>query len=231
MMMSEGDSAVFFVSSDSLMKDQPASSRPPYFPVGSRVKYTVSMLKIRDSANAEKDQMKAIADYGKKKSINLQKTASGLHYFVTKKGTGIKALPGDTIQVDYVGSLLESGREFDNSKQHNQPFTFPVGIGMVIPGWDEGLQLLPVGTKATLVIPSKLAYGESGMPGSPIGPNAALVFEVEVLSVKPAKAEKDLNVKSGKAKSSEKPAKAEKGLKVKSGKAKLNLDSGEAEKK
>jgi len=190
MMMSEGDSAVFLVSSDSLMKGQPVSSRPPYFPVGSKVKYTVKMLKITDSANAEKDQMKAIGEYGKKKSLNLQKTASGLHYVVTQQGTGVKAMPGDTIEVHYVGTLLESGKEFDSSRQRNQPFSFPVGMGMVIPGWDEGLQLLPVGTKATLVIPSKLAYGERGAPGSPIGANAALVFEVEVLNVKPAKAEK-----------------------------------------
>ena len=63
-------------------------------------------------------------------------------------------------------------------------------MGMVIPGWDEGLQLLPVGSKATLVIPSRLAYGDRGAPGSPIGPNAALVFDVEVLNVKPQKAEK-----------------------------------------
>jgi FKBP-type peptidyl-prolyl cis-trans isomerase len=91
------------------------------------------------------------------------------------------------VVVHYVGTTLAEGKEFDNSRQRNQPFSFAVGMGMVIPGWDEGLQLLPVGTKATLLIPSKLAYGEQGAPGSPIGPNSALVFEVEVLDVKPAK--------------------------------------------
>ncbi len=190
MMMSAGDSAVFLVSSDTLMKGQPANSRPPYFPVGSMVKYRVKMLKVVDSANAEKEQMKAIVDFGKKKGLALQKTASGLHYAVSAPGTGVKANPGDTIEVHYVGTLLENGKEFDNSRSRNQPFSFPVGMGMVIPGWDEGLQLLPVGTKATLVIPSNLAYGERGAPGSPIGPNAALVFDVEVLNVKPVKAEK-----------------------------------------
>lgn len=190
MMMSAGDSAIFMVSSDTLMKGQPASSRPPYFPPGSMVKYTVKMIKVVDSANAEKDQINAISDFGKKKGLSLQKTASGLHYAVTAAGSGAKANPGDTIEVHYVGTLLENGKEFDNSRSRNQPFSFPVGMGMVIPGWDEGLQLLPVGSKATLVIPSRLAYGDRGAPGSPIGPNAALVFDVEVLKVKPQKAEK-----------------------------------------
>ena len=190
MMMSAGDSAVFLVSSDTLMKGQPAGSRPPYFPVGSMVKYTVKMLKVVDSAGAEKEQIKAIGDFGKKKGLSLQKTASGLHYAISTMGAGAKANPGDTIEVHYVGTLLENGKEFDNSRSRNQPFSFPVGMGMVIPGWDEGLQMLPVGSKATLVIPSRLAYGERGAPGSPIGPNAALVFEVEVLKVKPVKAEK-----------------------------------------
>lgn len=190
MMMSAGDSAIFLVSSDTLMKGQPANSRPPYFPVGSMVKYTVKMLKVVDSVGAEKEQIKAIEDFGKKKGLNLQKTSSGLCYSVATMGSGPKANPGDTIEVHYVGTLLENGKEFDNSRSRNQPFTFPVGMGMVIPGWDEGLQLLPLGSKATLVIPSRLAYGERGAPGSPIGPNAALVFDVEVLKVKPAKAEK-----------------------------------------
>lgn len=190
MMMSAGDSAVFLVSSDSLMKGQPANSRPPYFPQGSMVKYTVKMLKVIDSVGAEKEQVKAIADFGKKKGLVMQQTASGLNYVITSAGSGPRAVPGDTIEVHYVGTLLESGKEFDSSRSRNQPFSFPVGMGMVIPGWDEGLQLLPVGSKATLVIPSRLAYGDRGAPGSPIGPNAALVFDVEVLKVKPAKAEK-----------------------------------------
>ena len=117
----------------------------------------------------------------------MEKTESGLYYVVSEMGTGPKALPGDTVSVHYVGTTLDEGKEFDNSRQRNQPFNFPVGQGMVIPGWDEGLQLFPKGTKAKLVIPSKLAYGEQGAPGSPIGPNATLVFEIELLDVKPKK--------------------------------------------
>jgi FKBP-type peptidyl-prolyl cis-trans isomerase len=189
-MLSAGDSAVFFLSIDTLMKGQPAESRPRYFPPGSMVKYTIKMLKVVDSASAQSEQMKSIMDYGKNKGLSLQKTASGLHYAITAPGSGAKANPGDTIEVHYVGTLLDGGKEFDNSRSRNQPFTFPVGMGMVIPGWDEGLQLLPVGAKAILVIPSNLAYGDRGAPGSPIGPNAALVFDVEVLKIKPARTTK-----------------------------------------
>jgi peptidylprolyl isomerase len=170
-----------------MMKGQAPESRPPFFPVGSMIKYTVKMIKVVDSATAEKEQLKSISDFGSKRGIKLEKTASGLHYAITQPGSGAKANPGDTIEVHYEGRLLENGKEFDNSRKRNEPLRFPVGMGMVIPGWDEGLLLLPVGSKATLVIPSKLAYGDRGVPNSPIGPNAALVFEVEVLKVKPGR--------------------------------------------
>ena len=187
MLMSAGDSAVFLIPVDSLMKGQPASQRPAFFPPGSKVKYRVKMLKVMDSASVRNEQLKEIDAFGKKKNISFQKTGSGLLYSVTTPGSGQKANPGDTIEVHYAGTLLESGKEFDNSRNAGKPFRFPVGVGMVIPGWDEGLQLLPVGSKATLLIPSWLAYGEQGVPNSPIGPNSALVFDVEVLKVIPAK--------------------------------------------
>ena len=188
--MSEGDSANFWISSDSIFKGQPDTQRPAFLPKGSKIKYSVRVTKIENPANIESNQTKAIQEYATKKGLKAEKTASGLFYAITAPGSGVKAMPGDTVYVHYVGTTLLGEKEFDNSRQRNQPFSFPVGKGMVIPGWDEGLQLLPVGTKATLVIPSKLAYGERGAPGSPIGPNATLVFEVEVLNVKPAKAEK-----------------------------------------
>jgi FKBP-type peptidyl-prolyl cis-trans isomerase FkpA len=188
-LMSAGDSANFYISIDSLMKGQPEESRPKFFPKGSFVKYRVKMLKVLDSAAAVGEQQKSMDNYGKKKGLSLMKTASGLRYAITTLGSGPKANPGDTIQVHYAGTLLESGKEFDNSrKRGEEPFTFPVGMGMVIPGWDEGLLLLPAGSKATLVIPPGLAYGDRGAPGSPIGANAALVFDVEVMKIIPAKA-------------------------------------------
>lgn len=108
-------------------------------------------------------------------------TASGLQYTITQEGTGEQPQPGDLVSVHYVGTLAD-GTEFDNSYTRGQPITFPLGQGQVIPGWDEGIALLTVGSKATLVIPPDLAYGEQGA-GGVIPPDATLTFEVELVSV------------------------------------------------
>jgi FKBP-type peptidyl-prolyl cis-trans isomerase FklB len=105
---------------------------------------------------------------------------SGLQYTVLTAGTGKKPGPADTVVCHYRGTLLD-GTEFDSSYSRNQPATFPVKG--VIPGWTEALQLMPVGSKWQLVIPPALAYGERGA-GDKIGPNATLVFEIELLSIK-----------------------------------------------
>lgn len=186
-MLSEGDSANFYIPSDSLFKGQPDEHRPKFCPKGSKIIYSVRVTKIEDSKTMELAQEKQIEEYAGKNGLKLEKTASGLCYAVTMPGTGVKASKGDTVSVHYEGTTLAEGKKFDSSRERNQPFDFPVGQGFVIPGWDEALQLLPAGSKATLLIPSKLAYGEQGAPGSPIGPNAALIFEIEVMSVKPAK--------------------------------------------
>lgn len=104
---------------------------------------------------------------------------SGLQYKVLQEGTGPKPAPTDTVVCNYRGALLDS-TEFDSSYKRGQPATFPV-TG-VIKGWTEALQLMPVGSKWQLFIPSELAYGERGA-GAQIGPNATLIFEVELLSI------------------------------------------------
>jgi len=104
---------------------------------------------------------------------------SGLQYKVLQEGTGPKPAPTDTVVCNYRGTLLDS-TEFDSSYKRGQPATFPV-TG-VIKGWTEALQLMPVGSKWQLFIPSALAYGEHGAGGQ-IGPNATLIFEVELLSL------------------------------------------------
>ena len=181
LMLSAGDSANFWIPSDSIFKGQPAGQRPAFLPVGSKIGYSVRVVKVENPAGIEANQQKAIAEYAAKNNLKLEKTNTGLYYSVTQMGTGAKPMAGDTVSVHYVGTTLAEGKEFDNSRQRNQPFKFPVGQGMVIPGWDEGLQLFPKGTKAILVIPSKLAYGEMGAPGSPIGPNSVLVFDIELV--------------------------------------------------
>lgn len=106
-------------------------------------------------------------------------TASGLQYKVIKAGKGKKPTAKDTVTVHYRGTLI-NGTEFDSSHKRGQPATFPVSG--VIPGWTEALQLMPVGSTWTLYIPSKLAYAENGS-GPLIGPNATLIFEVELLEI------------------------------------------------
>lgn len=108
---------------------------------------------------------------------------SGLQYKILTEGTGPKPTAADTVICNYKGTLLDN-TEFDSSYKRGQPATFPVG--RVIKGWTEALQLMPVGSKWQLVIPSDLAYGAGGGPqGSGIGPNATLVFEVELMSIQP----------------------------------------------
>ena len=108
-------------------------------------------------------------------------TESGLTYIVTKNGTGAQLKAGDNIIVNYTG-LLTNGTKFDSSLDRGEPFSFPLGAGRVIKGWDEGFQKLKVGDHATLIIPSSIGYGERGA-GGVIGPGATLIFIVEVIGV------------------------------------------------
>jgi len=110
------------------------------------------------------------------------KTASGLEYIETEVGTGAQAEAGKTISVHYTGKL-QDGMVFDSSVNRGEPITFPLGQGRVIKGWDEGIALMKVGGKAQLIIPPDLAYGERGA-GGVIPPNAALIFDVELVAVK-----------------------------------------------
>lgn len=97
-------------------------------------------------------------------------------------GTGAEAVPGTQVTVNYVG-MLPDGTVFDASANHGQPFSFPLGAGAVIAGWDQGVAGMKVGGKRVLIIPPALAYGEAGA-GGVIPPNATLIFEVELLEVK-----------------------------------------------
>ena len=108
-------------------------------------------------------------------------TQTGLVYQSLKDGSGDSPTATDTVKVHYRGTLPD-GREFDSSYKRGEPIEFP--LIRVIPGWTEGVQLAKEGGKIELYIPSKLAYGESGTPGGPIGPNETLIFEIELIQVK-----------------------------------------------
>jgi len=128
---------------------------------------------------AEKEAREAELD---KVAAGFKKTESGLRYQILQEGTGEKAQKGKTVSVHYKGQLAD-GTVFDSSYKRNQPIEFPLGVGHVIPGWDEGIQLLSVGDKARFVIPSDLAYGSRGA-GGVIPPHATLIFDVELMKVK-----------------------------------------------
>ncbi|AUC77969.1 peptidylprolyl isomerase [Nonlabens sp. MB-3u-79] len=115
-------------------------------------------------------------------AMGFDKTESGLRYKIINQGDGVQAEKGKTVSVHYKG-MLPNGKVFDSSYDRKQPIDFALGMGQVIAGWDEGIQLLKVGDKARLVVPSDMAYGSAGA-GGVIPPNATLVFDVELVAVK-----------------------------------------------
>jgi len=136
----------------------------------------------RDKAAGEKNKKEGdayLAENMKKEGVKV--LPSGLQYKVLKEGTGNTPKATDKVEVNYRGTLID-GTEFDSSYKRGQPAMFKVNG--VIPGWTEALQLMKEGAKWQLVIPSKIAYGERGTQGGPIGPNATLIFEVELISIK-----------------------------------------------
>ena len=113
-------------------------------------------------------------------------TPTGLKYSDEKVGTGVEAVKGKAVSVHYTGWLDNNGakgKKFDSSLDRGQPFTFHLGAGQVIPGWDQGVAGMKTGGKRTLMIPSALGYGARGAGGA-IPPNANLIFDVELLDVK-----------------------------------------------
>ncbi|MDR3405448.1 MAG: FKBP-type peptidyl-prolyl cis-trans isomerase [Chthoniobacter sp.] len=138
-----------------------------------------TLAPLTTMADSAKEKGEAfLKENGSKEGVKT--TSSGLQYKITKEGTGKSPKATDNVLVHYRGTLLD-GTEFDSSYKRNEPIAFP--LNRVIPGWTEGLQLLKEGGKAILYIPSNLAYGPSGTPGGPIGPNETLIFEVELLKV------------------------------------------------
>lgn len=116
-----------------------------------------------------------------KKNPNIYEI-QGMKVEILKEGTGEASKNGDSVSVHYVGTL-ENSKKFDSSVDRGVPFSFVLGQGRVIKGWDLGVLGMKIGEKRRLTIPSDLAYGETGTPGGPIPPNATLIFEVELLGI------------------------------------------------
>ncbi|MGC4010097.1 MAG: FKBP-type peptidyl-prolyl cis-trans isomerase [Pseudomonas sp.] len=200
-LLTEGDSAEFLLNADSLYAKTFHRPLPAGIAAGSQLKMVVRMGKVytkkfvdsvmavqeeqqkvqmaEDAVTYTKDSI-AIQAYMKKNNLKGQATIGGAYVVKLKenKSTDVFIAPMDTIQTTYVGKLLVEGTEFDKSPA-GEYFTFVVGMGQVIRGWDQGFQKLKRGEKALLIIPSRLAYGSRGAGGA-IPPNAPLVFEVEV---------------------------------------------------
>ncbi len=136
--------------------------------------------KAQEEGEANKKQGDAFLAENKTKE-GVKTLPSGLQYKILKEGTGPKPTASDTVVCNYRGTLID-GTEFDSSYKRGEPAEF--GVGQVIKGWTEALQLMPVGSKWQLFIPADLAYGARGTPGGPIQPNSTLIFEVELLSIK-----------------------------------------------
>ena len=145
----------------------------PNIPIGSFLVFAVEVLEVK------RNFVPQPFDKSPKQKVV---TASGLEYYIIHQGEGPKAEKGKTVEVHYTG-FLENGDVFDSSILRDQPFSFRLGAGMVIPGWDEGIATLNSGGKVFLSIPYQLAYGESGRPPL-IPPKARLLFNVELISVK-----------------------------------------------
>lgn len=195
-MLQEGDSVQFLIPIQNFFSE---TARVPV-PVGLKqddtLKFNIAVNEVASMEAFRESQMKAAEEMEKKRiaedaeeiqaylnenNIDAQKAESGLFYQITEEGTGEQVEAGDSVTVHYRGQLLD-GTQFDASYDRNEPFTFVVGRGQVIRGWDEGLQLLKVGSKATLYVPSGMAYGPRQM-GPIIKPNSILKFDVEVLEV------------------------------------------------
>lgn len=196
-MLGKGDSATFYVSADSLFT-KAMQPFPPGVQKGTDIGIAVKMLNIQSEDEYKKQQAvdaekqkgvdaKIIDDYVAKNGLagKVQKTQAGVSYVVTQPSTGQMPKRGDVVQVHYVGKLL-NGKEFDNSRKNPQaggkPAQFQIGVGMVIPGWEEGIMQMHKGEKATLIIPSTLAYGSRGSQGA-IPPNSVLLFDIDLIDI------------------------------------------------
>jgi len=208
-LLSEGDSATFKVNADSVFKtgEKPKGFKGKYIVYEVKVVKIIPKGKLTDQVfqgrvseyfKGEAAKLKGlepgkISKYIADNNLKATKTATGLQYEITKQGSGPKIAKGDTAVVNYTGKLV-NGKVFDTSikevAQKNktydamrpyQPIRIAVGAGAVIPGWDEGLQLLNKGSKVTMLIPSSLAYGEQGL--GPVPPYAPIVFDVELVDI------------------------------------------------
>ena len=158
------------------LQNKPAKADPEKF--GPKIR-EIAQARMKTAGEAEKKKGTEFLEKAAKEK-GAKKTESGMIYQEVEPGKGDQPKASDTVKVNYKGTLID-GTEFDSSQKHGEPAT--LGVGQVIKGWTEALQLMPVGSKWQLVLPPDLAYGPNGA-GGVIGPNSTLVFDIELLSIK-----------------------------------------------
>lgn len=217
MLMTPGDSMICLVDAQAMFAFS-KNKMPDFIKPGDKIEYNIRLVSIKTKEQVQKEQQavimkqmkeqeakqkaaaakqigiddKALKNYFTRKNITPAKTASGLYYSIQKEGSGTLAAPGDTVTMNYRGTLLDGtvfDSNLDSAFMHVQPLTFVLGRGQVIKGWDEGIAYLKPGSKAFFYIPSPLAYGTQSRPGSAANPkgipaNSVLVFDVELVSSK-----------------------------------------------
>ncbi|HYK77212.1 MAG TPA: FKBP-type peptidyl-prolyl cis-trans isomerase [Daejeonella sp.] len=214
-MLSEGDSAIFKINIDSMVtklgRPKPEHTKGKYLLYTLKIEKVIPKGQLTDSVfrtkidgylkeemdKAKNGELAKFNAYLKKENLKPTVTTSGLNYVVTQEGSGAKAVAGDTVMINYTGKFL-GGKVFDtsiesvakasgtfNQMRPYEPLKMTAGMNASIPGFEEALLLFPKGTKATLILPSKLAYGEQGNQGIP--PFTPLVFEVEIVNIIPGK--------------------------------------------
>lgn len=192
-MMHIGDSATFACNTDSVfIKLFRQQQTPAEYDSVEQIFFNIKLLSIKTQEEMQKEQEEAakkaemeeagiLTTYLSENNITVEPTESGLIFIETQKGKGKKPQVGDKVKVHYTGYLLD-GTKFDSSVDRDIPFEFELGKGRVIKGWDEGVAMLNVGGKATLIIPSSIAYGGRGAGGI-IAPFSTLKFDVELLDI------------------------------------------------
>lgn len=190
--LSKGDSVIVVQEVDSLMKQNPMM--PPFMKRGDKLYLHMRVVDILETEQevqamqekemaAQKDRDQALVDeYIKSNSINAVKVGNGTYVKVDEKGAGSLADSGKYVSVKYTGKLLSTGKEFEsNMNGEREPFTFQLGKGQVIAGWEDGLKQFAKGGKGTLYIPGSQAYGSRPGPGGQ--PNEALIFDIELVDI------------------------------------------------
>lgn len=190
-LLSKGDSAVILVNADTLFQKSFGSEKPKNMVDGEKIKFVITMVDVFNQQEMQQKQNQQMSEFMEKDSValaqylstlqNVQTTESGLKYIVVKPTNGKKAAKGNKVSMMYQGALL-NGEVFDGNMDGSRPpMDFSLGLGQVIPGWDEGIALMKEGEEYKLIIPWRLAYGERG--SGPIPPFSTLVFDVKLVKI------------------------------------------------